>query len=150
MAVAVRSPLAQPLPLGYCNPGVVKGVNARVEPMPSGDRAVSNRSHAEIVGVGANIVGLAPPGGIVRPGGLHSARGDRAARATPHPPRVRPALRALPRAPTHLPGHQCIIESDRQGRSPAPARPRRPSTFLPGRNLKEIIVTRLCEAVSWQ
>ena len=50
---AVRSKLDQPLPLGYCNAGIVleSGVNG-FEP---GDRVVSNGNHAEVVRVPKNL-----------------------------------------------------------------------------------------------
>ena len=39
---AVRSKLAQPLPLGYCNVGVVTEVGRDVTGFKSGDRVASN------------------------------------------------------------------------------------------------------------
>lgn len=50
---AVRSKLDQPLPLGYCNAGVV--LESRVEGINEGDRVVSNGSHAEVVRVPKNL-----------------------------------------------------------------------------------------------
>ena len=50
---AVRSKLDQPLPLGYCNAGVV--LESNVEGLKSGDRVVSNGSHAEVVRVPKNL-----------------------------------------------------------------------------------------------
>ena len=46
---AVRSKLDQPLPLGYCNVGVVVEVGEGVAGFAVGDRVVSNGKHAEIV-----------------------------------------------------------------------------------------------------
>ena len=50
---AVRSKLDQPLPLGYCNAGVIleSGVNG----FEAGDRVVSNGNHAEVVRVPKNL-----------------------------------------------------------------------------------------------
>lgn len=48
---AVFSKLGEPLPLGYCNAGVVTGVGARVAGFEIGDRVASNGAHAEIVSV---------------------------------------------------------------------------------------------------
>lgn len=48
---AVFSKLGEPLPLGYCNAGVVKHVGAQVTDLEVGDRVVSNGAHAEIVSV---------------------------------------------------------------------------------------------------
>ena len=50
---AVRSKLDQPLPLGYCNAGVVLESNA--DGFKSGDRVVSNGNHAEVVRVPKNL-----------------------------------------------------------------------------------------------
>lgn len=55
---AVRSKLDQPLPLGYCNAGVVidgQGVGFQV-----GDRVASNGNHAEIVRVPYNLCAKIP------------------------------------------------------------------------------------------
>jgi len=57
---AVRSKLDQPLPLGYCNAGIVleSGVNG----FEKGDRVVSNGYHAEVVRVPENLCAKIPEG----------------------------------------------------------------------------------------
>jgi predicted dehydrogenase/threonine dehydrogenase-like Zn-dependent dehydrogenase len=50
---AVRSKLDQPLPLGYCNAGVV--LESDIEGFDVGDRVVSNGNHAEVVRVPKNL-----------------------------------------------------------------------------------------------
>lgn len=50
---AVRSKLDQPLPLGYCNAGVV--LESDVGEFSVGDRVVSNGNHAEVVRVPKNL-----------------------------------------------------------------------------------------------
>ncbi|NWE11614.1 bi-domain-containing oxidoreductase [Pseudomonas yamanorum] len=57
---AVRSKLAQPLPLGYCNVGVVGAVGSDVSGFKPGDRVVSNGPHADIVIVPKNLCALIP------------------------------------------------------------------------------------------
>jgi len=57
---AVRSKLDQPLPLGYCNAGVV--LESRVEGFEPGDRVVSNGNHAEVVRVQKNLCARIPDG----------------------------------------------------------------------------------------
>ena len=57
---AVKSKLDQPIPLGYCNAGVVSAVGAGVHAFKVGDRVVSNGSHAELVVVGQNLVAKIP------------------------------------------------------------------------------------------
>jgi predicted dehydrogenase/threonine dehydrogenase-like Zn-dependent dehydrogenase len=57
---AVRSKLAQPLPLGYCNVGVVTEVGAGVEGFKVGDRVASNGPHADIVKVPQNLCAKIP------------------------------------------------------------------------------------------
>ena len=52
---AVRSKLAQPLPLGYCNVGTVMDIGAGVDEFKIGDRVVSNGPHADIVRVSKNL-----------------------------------------------------------------------------------------------
>ena len=55
---AVRSKLDQPLPLGYCNAGVV--LESAVNGFDAGDRIVSNGNHAEVVRVGKNLCAKIP------------------------------------------------------------------------------------------
>jgi predicted dehydrogenase len=57
---AVRSKLDQPLPLGYCNVGVVASVGAGVRGFVPGDRVVSNGPHAEWVTVPRNLCARIP------------------------------------------------------------------------------------------
>lgn len=59
---AVRSKLAQPLPLGYCNVGVVDQVGVGVEGFKVGDRVVSNGPHADVVRVPRNLCARIPDG----------------------------------------------------------------------------------------
>lgn len=55
---AVRSKLDQPLPLGYCNAGVV--LESGVSGFEVGDRVVSNGHHAEVVRVPQNLCAKIP------------------------------------------------------------------------------------------
>jgi predicted dehydrogenase/NADPH:quinone reductase-like Zn-dependent oxidoreductase len=55
---AVRSKLDQPLPLGYCNAGVV--LESGVDGFSAGDRVVSNGNHAEVVRVPKNLCAKIP------------------------------------------------------------------------------------------
>ena len=57
---AVKSKLAQPLPLGYCNVGIVSELGADVEGFKPGDRVVSNGSHADVVKVPKNLCARIP------------------------------------------------------------------------------------------
>ncbi|OWU74214.1 dehydrogenase [Loktanella sp. 22II-4b] len=59
---AVRSKLAQPLPLGYCNVGRVAEVGAGVSDWRPGDRVVSNGPHADVVRVPRNLCAAIPDG----------------------------------------------------------------------------------------
>lgn len=57
---AVKSKLAQPLPLGYCNVGIVHEVGAGVDDFKVGDRVVSNGPHADMVKVPKNLCAKIP------------------------------------------------------------------------------------------
>lgn len=57
---AVQSKLAQPLPLGYCNVGVVAEVGSGVEGFRVGDRVASNGPHADVVKVSKNLCARIP------------------------------------------------------------------------------------------
>jgi len=57
---AVKSKLGQPLPLGYCNVGVVIEAGAGAANFKPGDRVVSNGSHADVVKVAKNLVARIP------------------------------------------------------------------------------------------
>lgn len=59
---AVKAKLAQPLPLGYCNVGVVADVGVGAEGFRVGDRVVSNGPHADVVKVGKNLCARIPDG----------------------------------------------------------------------------------------
>lgn len=52
---AVRSKLDQPLPMGYCNVGVVTEVGLGVSGFSVGDRVASNGKHAEVVCLPQNL-----------------------------------------------------------------------------------------------
>tara|TARA_R110000751_G_scaffold156389_3_gene261842 strand:- start:4571 stop:6706 length:2136 start_codon:yes stop_codon:yes gene_type:complete len=57
---AVQSKLAQPLPLGYCNVGVVAEVGKGAEGFNVGERVVSNGPHADVVRVPKNLCARIP------------------------------------------------------------------------------------------
>ena len=57
---AVKSKLAQPLALGYCNVGIVHEVGANVDDFQVGDRVVSNGPHADMVKVPKNLCAKIP------------------------------------------------------------------------------------------
>jgi threonine dehydrogenase-like Zn-dependent dehydrogenase/predicted dehydrogenase len=57
---AVQSKLAQPLPLGYCNVGVVVEIGPEVGGFKLGDRVVSNGPHADMVRVSKNLCARIP------------------------------------------------------------------------------------------
>ncbi|PIE47832.1 MAG: dehydrogenase [Gammaproteobacteria bacterium] len=57
---AVKSKLAQPLPLGYCNVGRIHAVGKQVAGYQAGDRVVSNGAHADVVKVPKNLCAKIP------------------------------------------------------------------------------------------
>jgi len=57
---AVRNKLDQPLPLGYCNAGVVVELGAGVTGFAVGDRVACNGKHAEMVSVPVNLCARIP------------------------------------------------------------------------------------------
>ncbi|MFT6300749.1 MAG: putative dehydrogenase/threonine dehydrogenase-like Zn-dependent dehydrogenase [Saprospiraceae bacterium] len=57
---AVKSKLDQPLPLGYCNVGLVSGIGNGVEGYVTGDRVVSNGPHSDVVRVPKNLCAKIP------------------------------------------------------------------------------------------
>lgn len=57
---AVKSKLAQPLALGYCNVGIVHEVGANIDDFQVGDRVVSNGPHADMVKVPKNLCAKIP------------------------------------------------------------------------------------------
>lgn len=57
---AVRSKLDQPISLGYCSAGVVRGVGPGIDMFSVGDRVVSNGPHAEIVSVPQTLCARIP------------------------------------------------------------------------------------------
>lgn len=59
---AVFSRLDQPLPLGYCNAGVVVEVGEGVSGFAKGDRVISNGPHAEVICVPENLCARIPEG----------------------------------------------------------------------------------------
>lgn len=57
---AVKSKLAQPLPLGYCHVGIVKSVGANISDVAVGDRVISNGPHADVVRVAKHLTAKIP------------------------------------------------------------------------------------------
>jgi len=57
---AVRSKLDQPIPLGYCNVGLVRETGPGVSGFRKGDRVVSNGPHADVVRVPQNLCARVP------------------------------------------------------------------------------------------
>ncbi|MEP7195898.1 MAG: bi-domain-containing oxidoreductase [Saprospiraceae bacterium] len=57
---SVLRKLETPIPLGYCNAGIVIGIGEEVHNFSIGDRVISNGPHAEIVSVGKNLVAKIP------------------------------------------------------------------------------------------
>ncbi len=59
---AVFRKLDEPLPLGYCNAGVVLEAGSAVHDLAPGDRVISNGPHAEVVCVPRNLCARIPDG----------------------------------------------------------------------------------------
>ncbi|MEJ7810339.1 MAG: bi-domain-containing oxidoreductase [Gemmatimonadaceae bacterium] len=59
---AVRAKLDSPIPLGYCNAGIVAETGPRVERFAPGDRVVTNGPHAEYVRVAQTLAARIPDG----------------------------------------------------------------------------------------
>jgi len=57
---AVKSKLDQPLPLGYCNVGIVAEIGNHVDGFVKGDRVLSNGPHADVVRVPKNLCAKIP------------------------------------------------------------------------------------------
>ncbi|MDH3614636.1 MAG: dehydrogenase, partial [Gammaproteobacteria bacterium] len=57
---AIASKLDQPLPLGYCNVGVVSELGSAQSGFVVGDRVVSNGPHAQFVCVSKNLCAKVP------------------------------------------------------------------------------------------
>ncbi|MDQ6887340.1 MAG: bi-domain-containing oxidoreductase [Gemmatimonadota bacterium] len=57
---AVRAKLDAPIPLGYCQAGVVVGVGSRVQGFAVGDRVVTNGPHAEYVRAAQTLAARIP------------------------------------------------------------------------------------------
>lgn len=57
---AVRSKLAQPLALGYCNVGVISVAGKGVTGLKRGDRVISNGPHADVVRVAKHLCARIP------------------------------------------------------------------------------------------
>lgn len=58
----VFAKLGEPMPLGYCNAGIVIEVGCNITEFKAGDRVVSNGPHSEVVAVGKNLVAKIPEG----------------------------------------------------------------------------------------
>ncbi len=59
---SVRNKLDQPMPLGYCNVGVVADTGAGVVTVSIGDRVISNGAHSQVVSVPINLCARIPDG----------------------------------------------------------------------------------------
>jgi predicted dehydrogenase/threonine dehydrogenase-like Zn-dependent dehydrogenase len=57
---AIRSKLIQPIPLGYCNVGVVEALGEDCAGFSIGDRVVSNGPHADLISVPKNLCARIP------------------------------------------------------------------------------------------
>jgi len=57
---AVRTKITDPLPIGYCNVGIVKEIGSNITDIKIGDRVISNGPHAEVVIVPRNLCTKVP------------------------------------------------------------------------------------------
>ena len=57
---AIFNKINKPLPLGYCNVGIVHEVGSDVTKFKKGDRVISNGYHAEVVNVPTNLCAKVP------------------------------------------------------------------------------------------
>jgi predicted dehydrogenase/threonine dehydrogenase-like Zn-dependent dehydrogenase len=57
---AVRSKLGQPLPLGYCNVGIIEALGEGTDKFNPGDRVLSNGPHADVARVPKNLCAKIP------------------------------------------------------------------------------------------
>jgi len=57
---AVKSKLEQPLPLGYCNVGIVAETGRGCDEFKQGDRVISNGPHADVVRIAKNLCAKIP------------------------------------------------------------------------------------------
>ncbi|VFN00637.1 MAG: Predicted dehydrogenase, partial [Candidatus Kentron sp. G] len=57
---AVRNKLGRPLPMGYCNVGVITELGAGVQGFRVGERAASNGPHAQVADVPVNLCARVP------------------------------------------------------------------------------------------
>ena len=57
---AVFNKLDQPLPLGYCNVGVIEEVGDGISEFKTGDRVISNGKHSEVITVPFNLCAKVP------------------------------------------------------------------------------------------
>ena len=63
---AVRNKLDQPLPMGYCNVGMLGELGAGVSGFAVGDRVASNGKHTEVVSVPVNLCAKVPAAAAAR------------------------------------------------------------------------------------
>jgi predicted dehydrogenase/threonine dehydrogenase-like Zn-dependent dehydrogenase len=59
---SIRAKLDQPIPLGYCQAGIVEAVGRSVTGFAAGDRVVTNGPHAEFVRVAPTLAARIPDG----------------------------------------------------------------------------------------
>ena len=57
---SIKSKLNTPLPMGYCNIGIIEKIGKNINNFSIGQRVISNGSHAEYVSVKKNLCALVP------------------------------------------------------------------------------------------